>query len=91
MRIRFYGWKAGALWEDVKFDVTHFSAIERLAIVGDKQWEKSMAVFCRPASVKSVSRAIVRALDQTAGRERDVARRYSWDRTAQELLRAYAA
>lgn len=46
--VDFHGWKAGALWEDVKFDCTHFSAIERLAIVGDKQWEKGMAVFCRP-------------------------------------------
>ena len=46
--VDFHGWKAGALWEDVKFDCAHFSAIERLAIVGDKQWEKGMAVFCRP-------------------------------------------
>jgi len=46
--VDFHGWKAGALWEDVKFDYQHFSAIERLAIVGDKQWEKGMAVFCRP-------------------------------------------
>jgi hypothetical protein len=28
----FHGWKAGALWEDMKFDVKHFRDIERLAI-----------------------------------------------------------
>jgi hypothetical protein len=46
--VDFHGWKAGALWEDVKFDMKHFTDIDRLAIVGDKQWEKGMAVFCRP-------------------------------------------
>jgi len=44
----FHGWKAGALWEDVKFDWKHYSDIERLAVVGDKAWEKAMTVFCRP-------------------------------------------
>jgi len=31
----FQGWDAGALLEDVKFDVKHFSDIEWLAFVGD--------------------------------------------------------
>jgi hypothetical protein len=44
----FHGWTAGALWEDVKFDLRHFADIERLAIVGEKAWEHGMAVFCRP-------------------------------------------
>jgi hypothetical protein len=44
----FHGWEAAALWDDVKFDLKHFSDIERLAMVGDKQWEKGMSVFCRP-------------------------------------------
>ena len=44
----FHGWDAGALWEDVKFDVKHFSQIERLAIVGETKWEQGMAAFCRP-------------------------------------------
>ena len=33
----FHGWEAGALWEDIKFDVKHFGDIERLALVGDKK------------------------------------------------------
>jgi hypothetical protein len=44
----FHGWTAGALWEDVKFDLKHFSDIERLAMVGEKAWQKGMSVFCKP-------------------------------------------
>jgi hypothetical protein len=44
----FHGWTAGALWEDLKFDLKHWKDIERLAIVGDKKWEKGMTTFCKP-------------------------------------------
>ena len=44
----FHGWEAGALWEDIKFDVKHFADIKQLAMVGDKKWEQGMAVFCEP-------------------------------------------
>jgi hypothetical protein len=44
----FHGWTAGAMWEDLKFDLKHWKDIERLAIVGDKKWEKGMALFCKP-------------------------------------------
>lgn len=44
----FHGWTAGALWEDLKFDVKHFSDFERVAFVGDKRWEQGMAAFCKP-------------------------------------------
>lgn len=44
----FHGWSAGALWEDLKFDVHHFNDISRLAIVGDKKWQRGMAAFCKP-------------------------------------------
>lgn len=50
----FRGWSAGALWEDLKFDVKHFNDIERLAIVGDKKWEKGMAIFCKPFTTAKV-------------------------------------
>lgn len=46
--IDFHGWEAGALWDDIKFDMKHFSDIERLAMVGDKKWEKGMSAFCHP-------------------------------------------
>jgi hypothetical protein len=50
----FRGWDAGALWEDIKFDAKHFADIERLALVGDKQWEKGMSVFCKPFTTAEV-------------------------------------
>jgi hypothetical protein len=33
----FHGWEAGALWEDIKFDMKHFADIERLAMIGEKK------------------------------------------------------
>jgi hypothetical protein len=50
----FHGWNGGALWEDIKFDIRHFSDIDRLAIVGEKTWEKWMAAFCRPFTTARV-------------------------------------
>jgi hypothetical protein len=50
----FHGWDAGALWEDVKLDFKHFKDIERLAMVGDKAWEKAMSYFCRPFTTAKI-------------------------------------
>jgi len=44
----FHGWKAGALWEDTKFAVHHYRDIDRLALIGEKKWQKGMTTFCRP-------------------------------------------
>jgi hypothetical protein len=44
----FRGWKAAALWDDIKFDLKHFAGIERLAMVGEKKWQKGMSKFCGP-------------------------------------------
>ena len=44
----FHGWDASALWEDIKFDIKHFSDIDLLALVGDQDWEKGMSIFCKP-------------------------------------------
>lgn len=56
----FRGWTAGALWEDTKFGIRHFNDVERLAIVGDKEWEKTMTLFLKP-----FTRAEVRYFDMT--------------------------
>ena len=50
----FHGWEASALWDDIKFDLKHFSDIERLAMVGDKKWEKGMSVFCKPFTAAKI-------------------------------------
>ncbi|NIR52314.1 STAS/SEC14 domain-containing protein [candidate division KSB1 bacterium] len=52
--IDFHGWTAGALWEDIKFDVKHFNDIERLAVVGDSKWEQGMTVFCKPFTTADI-------------------------------------
>lgn len=52
--IDFHGWKASAVWEDIKFDFKHFTAIERIAMVGDKTWEKGMSLFCRPFTTAKI-------------------------------------
>jgi hypothetical protein len=50
----FHGWDMAALWDDIKFDVKHFSDIDRLAMVGEKRWEQGMARFCRPFTTATV-------------------------------------
>jgi SpoIIAA-like len=50
----FHGWDAKALWEDIKFTAKHFSGIERLAMVGDRPWQKGMSVVCRPFTSASI-------------------------------------
>lgn len=50
----FHGWTAGALWEDTKFALHHFNAIERLGIVGESKWEQAMAAFCKPFTAAEV-------------------------------------
>jgi hypothetical protein len=56
----FHGWTRGALWEDTKFAARHFDSIERLAVVGEKKWERGLATFCKP-----FTSAEVRYFDQT--------------------------
>lgn len=50
----FHGWTAGALWEDIKFDMQHWRDIQRLAIVGESKWEAGMATFCKPFTTAKV-------------------------------------
>jgi len=60
----FHGWEAGALWEDIKFDVKHYADIERLAMIGDKKWERGMASFCKP-----FTKATIRYFDHAESAE----------------------
>ncbi len=50
----FEGWTMSALWQDIKFDVKHFRDIERLAVVGERDWQKWMATFCRPFTTATI-------------------------------------
>ena len=60
----FHGWDAGALWEDTKFAVKHFNDIEKLAMVGEKKWQKGMATFCKP-----FTKATIQYFDHTDAAE----------------------
>ena len=57
----FHGWEPIAFWDEVKFDLKHFGDIERLAMVGDKQWQKFLGVFGRPFTA-----AEIRYFDESA-------------------------
>ncbi len=50
----FQGWDAHALWDDIKFSTTHCTRIERIALVGEKNWEKWMAAVCKPFTMAKI-------------------------------------
>jgi len=50
----FHGWDAHALWDDIKFSTTHCTKIERIALVGEKAWEKGMATVCKPFTMATI-------------------------------------
>jgi hypothetical protein len=50
----FQGWTVGALWEDTKFGAKHFNDIDRLAVVGDRRWERGLAAFIKPFTTAEV-------------------------------------
>ena len=64
----FHGWEAGALWEDIKFDVKHFADIERLAMVGEKKWQQAWR--------RSASRSRKRRSDTSTTRDAAEARKW---------------
>jgi hypothetical protein len=50
----FHGWDARALWDDIKFSATHCTKIKRIAMVGEKSWEKWMAAVCKPFTMAKI-------------------------------------
>jgi len=50
----FHGWEPSALWDEIKFDIKHSNDVERLAMVGGKQWERELAVFSEPFTAAPV-------------------------------------
>ncbi len=50
----FHGWDAHALWDDITFATTHLTKFDRIALVGDKKWEKWMAAVCKPFTMAKV-------------------------------------
>jgi hypothetical protein len=50
----FQGWDVKALWDDIKFSTTHCTKIKRIALVGEKSWEKWMAAVCKPFTMAKI-------------------------------------
>ena len=50
----FHGWDAHALWDDIKFATKHCFDMERIALVGEKTWEKWMAKVCKPFTMAKI-------------------------------------
>jgi glycosyltransferase involved in cell wall biosynthesis len=80
------------------YETTGLSTLEALAVgrpvvvAGGpcvKEYFTGCARFCYGGSIRSIRRAVLRALDGPIGCERDRARQFSWDRTARELLTVY--
>jgi hypothetical protein len=44
----FHGWDLHAAWDDMAFGVKHVGDVEKIALVGDRKWERWMARLCRP-------------------------------------------
>ena len=44
----FHGWQGQALWDEIKMDVKHSSDVEKVAMVGDRKWEKIMTMLGKP-------------------------------------------
>jgi hypothetical protein len=44
----FHGWKAGALREDLEFDLKHLGDLDRLAFIFDEASEDGVAAFYKP-------------------------------------------
>lgn len=59
----FEGWDMHALWDDIKFATTHCTKIERLAMVGERTWEKWMAKVCAPFTMAKVKYFDVSEID----------------------------
>jgi len=64
----FHGWDLHAAWDELKFSLKHYSDFERIAMVGDRKWERWMASLSKPFTW-----AKVRYFDTT-----DVAAAWKW-------------
>ena len=50
----FQGWSPMAMWDDIKFATTHCTKFDKIALVGDKTWEKWMAKVCAPFTMAKI-------------------------------------
>ena len=44
----FKGWTPEAAWEDINFDFSNKEHLKKVAMVGDKEWEKGITKIMKP-------------------------------------------
>lgn len=44
----FQGWSLSAAWKDLKFDAKNADKMEKVAMVGDKDWEEKLTQLMKP-------------------------------------------
>ncbi len=50
----FHGGDTRALWDDIKRDYRHFADMKRVAMVGDRTWEKEIGFFRWPFTTAAI-------------------------------------
>ena len=50
----FHGWELGAVWEDIKFATKHCRDIDKIAMVGESDWERWMSTICKPFTMSKI-------------------------------------
>jgi hypothetical protein len=51
---QFYGWSVKAAWDDLKLGFKHRHDVQRVAMVGDKKWQRWMTEFGKPFTAAEV-------------------------------------
>jgi hypothetical protein len=51
---QFYGWSVKAAWDDLKLGFKHRRQMDRIAMVGEKKWQRWMTDFARPFTAGEV-------------------------------------
>ena len=63
----FYGWNPHALWDDVSFEASHSQEVERIAMVGERDWQEWMDKVRAPFTRADVRYFGVSDLDAARG------------------------
>ena len=50
----FHGWDLHAAWDDFRFGINHYRNFDRIAMVGDRNWERWLAVLGKPFTTAKV-------------------------------------
>jgi hypothetical protein len=50
----FEGWEPQAAWEDAKFDIKNATNLEKVSMVGGKQWEEALTKLMKPFTTAEV-------------------------------------